>query len=175
MKQYTIIKNKNNKIFTYGINPYPFIDYDYITDKLSELELEYVSFGYSFCRISTDLVVYDKLKEFFGDSIENYYETCNKYSYIIDFKIFKHDHNYTNNYKILKRNNINYDDIASFLLENDLSIVKFSYRYLRIYSNDDIRSKMYEYFGQCINTSYDDSTYKYTITIDLELYEKMKL
>jgi len=174
METLEIIKIKNNKTYNYGINPYPFVDYYYITDKLSDLELEYVSFGYNHCRITTDLDVYDKLKDSFGDSFQIFHDTCFKYSYIIDFKIFTHNYTYINNYKILINNYTNYVDVTDFLLKENLSIVKFGYRYLKIYSDNDIRSKTYEHFGQCINTSYDDSTYKYTITIDLEKYEKIK-
>jgi len=168
MEQLTITKTKNNKIYVYGIHFYPFIDYDFIVDKLTDLDLEYVSFGYGFCRITSDLDIYDKLKIYFGDNIQEFYPTSFKYSYIINFKTYQHTYTYINNYKILQNNYTDYEYITNILIKENLSNVKFGYKYLRIYTNEDIRKKLYEYFGECISVSYDDSTFKFTIIIDLE-------
>lgn len=65
-----IIKNKNNKVYEYVINPYPNTDYDYITEKLSELDINIIRFSYRFCRMYTNNEIKDKLIEFFGNRIK---------------------------------------------------------------------------------------------------------
>jgi len=85
MEVLKIIKNKNNKLYEYVINPYPNIDYDYITEKLSELDIDIIRFSYKYCRIYTDKNIEKYLINYFGDKIKPTFKDDMNFAYELRF------------------------------------------------------------------------------------------
>lgn len=90
METLKIIKNKNNKTYEYIINPYPNIDYNKITEKFADLDIEYIRFSYKYCRIYTNNNIENELIDFFKDNIKpTIKDDAIKYAYELRFDTFK--------------------------------------------------------------------------------------
>lgn len=75
--------NKNGKNYFYWYPNYNGYDYNYLVDKLSDLDIETARIGYKYCRIKSNKRILTKLKKFFGNDkvVLNNFDL--KYSYTI--------------------------------------------------------------------------------------------
>lgn len=86
MEALKIIKNKNNKIYEYIFIPYPNIDYNYILEKLSELDIDIIRFSYKYCRFYTNNEIENELSNYFGNKIKTTFKDDNiKHAYELRF------------------------------------------------------------------------------------------